>query len=61
MKSTEERIRRAEEIEPEEKNTRARDVGKVAKHYVFSNDLWAGKVEKVGSLKRAEPCGQTRS
>jgi len=49
-KSRREKIR--EEKESEEKNSDARKGRKVAKHCVFSNDLWLRRVEKCTPLWR---------
>jgi hypothetical protein len=45
--------RRSEKRKSQKKvDAGARKSGKVAKHFVFSNALWAQENQKVGSLKR---------
>jgi len=53
----EEKRRAAERRSEKRKSQKKEDAGarkgrKVAKHCVFSNDLWLRRIEKVGLLKR---------
>ena len=58
--------RRAEERRPEKRKSEkkedagARKGSKVAKHCVFSNDLWLRRLESRLAKAGAEPCGQLR-